>query len=462
MIEFSKGTLAALLGCKLPLVLAGMGGVARAELVGAVTDAGGFGFLGMVREPPELIAHEISELRAQGCSRFGVNLIPAATDPDLLQRQIAVCIAEKVPVVCLFWDMDLAVVNRLRQAGIMVAYQVGSVEEALAAEAAGCGLIIAQGVEAGGHVRGTTPLAQLLPAVVDAVSVPVLAAGGLGSGADLVTAMGLGADGIVIGTAFMAAAESYAHTYHKQALVAAEASDTVLTDKFHINWPRGAMVRVLDNPVTRGERGDPFADERIVIGDEAGRAILRFSTDSPSRVMIGAFADMALYAGTGVGSIEQIAPAAVLVDRIMAGAQQLLEVATECSDRRTYSSAVCYVDEVYGDYNGQLDADQLDADLLALEEIMTTMLSLALAPSGGTECTGAPPFNRGAADYAGWLLRLREISGHTGCRSRTNPELGELAALHASARRQLGATIPRLADGPVRDTLVALRVYLEN
>jgi len=103
-----------LLGCRYPLVLAGMGGVARAELVGAVTQAGGFGFLGMVREPVDLIRAQVQALRERGVHRFGVNLIPAATDPELLEAQVAACVALGVPVVGLFWDLSAPLVQRLR------------------------------------------------------------------------------------------------------------------------------------------------------------------------------------------------------------------------------------------------------------------------------------------------------------------------------------------------------------
>jgi nitronate monooxygenase len=188
-----------------------MGGPARAELVAAVSRAGGFGFLGMVRESPALIEREVLALRSAGIEQFGVNIIPAATPPGLLDQQVAAIIRLRVPIVALFWDLDISLVRRLREAGILVVYQVGSVNEAVAVQHAGADIVIAQGREAGGHVRGTMRLRELLPAVVDAVKVPVLAAGGLGTGGDLLTAMALGADGIVLGTAFLAAKESFAH-----------------------------------------------------------------------------------------------------------------------------------------------------------------------------------------------------------------------------------------------------------
>ncbi len=312
-----------LLGCDYPIVLAGMGGVARSELALAVAQAGGFGFLGMVREPPELIRSEVEAMRRGTAKPFGVNIIPAATEPDRLERQVQTCIDLRVPVVAMFWDLRPDLVQRFRDAGTAVVCHVGSAEEGIAAQAAGADVLIAQGVEAGGHVRGTTPLRQVLSELVPAATVPVLAAGGMVDGRDLVEALRLGAQGIVIGTAFAAAPESFAHDYHRQRIVEAKAEDTILTDMFHINWPIGAPVRVIKNSATRGERGDPFG-ARQVIGDEEGRAIYLFSTDSPSRVMTGDFEAMALYAGQGVDRIDAVMPAGERVARIVAEAEQLL------------------------------------------------------------------------------------------------------------------------------------------
>jgi nitronate monooxygenase len=143
-----------------------MGDVARPELVTAVTNSGGFGFLGMVREPPSLIHQEVEAVRRGTSQRFGINLIPAATDSELLERQLRMCIDLAVPVVALFWELVPGVVERLCDAGILVVYQVGSAEEAETAQRAGAQILIAQGVEAGGRARGTTPLKRLLPAVI--------------------------------------------------------------------------------------------------------------------------------------------------------------------------------------------------------------------------------------------------------------------------------------------------------
>jgi nitronate monooxygenase len=313
-----------LLGCDVPIVLAGMGGVARSELVAAVTEAGGFGFLGMVREPPELITAQVAAVRARTDRAFGVNLIPAATEPALLQAELGAFLAAKVPAVTLFWDLSLETVKRLRGEGVLVVCQVGSRDEARAAEDAGADILIAQGVEAGGHVRGLTPLHALLAEVVAAVDAPVLAAGGLVDGDDLAAVMALGAQGGVFGTAFLATRESFAHDYHKRRIAEAAPGATVRTYDFHINWPPNAAVRVLPNSVTRGERGDPMAGgERQVIGAEGDRPIYLFSTDSPLRDMTGDFEAMALYAGEGSGRISDVPPAGerlrAIADRTRAG-----------------------------------------------------------------------------------------------------------------------------------------------
>jgi len=352
-----------LLGCDLPIVLAGMGGPSRSELVAAVTNAGGFGFLGMVREPPELIRSEVEKVRAATDRDFGVNLIPAATKPDLLDAEIAAVLAARVPVVCLFWDLSAELVKRLRGEGVLVVCQVGSLREAEDAQEAGAQILIAQGVEAGGHVRGTIPRGEIVRDVVKAADVPVLAAGGMSRGRDLVETLGLGAQGIVLGTALLATKESFAHEYHKQRIVAAKPGETVHTQDFHVNWPRGAYVRVLENSVTRRERGDPFSGHREAIGREGERTIWLFSTDSPLKDMTGDFEKMALYAGEASGTIEDIPTAAERIASIMAEAERLLpkESSAPASSEETLSSPVCYASESSDQYAGYATREELIA-----------------------------------------------------------------------------------------------------
>ena len=234
-----------------------------------------------------------------------------------------------MPVVALFWDLSATCVQRLRAAGIVVVCQVGTLGEARVAESAGAQALIAQGVEAGGHVRGERPLFELVAEIVEGVGLPVLAAGGITDGGDVATVLSLGAQGAVLGTALIATPEAFAHPYHMQRLVEAGDEETVLTDVFHINWPRGAKVRVLANSVTRGERGNPFSEVRTIIGEEEGRPIYLFNTDSPLRSMTGEFEAMALYAGKGVGRINAILGASERVRAIVAEATALLEAGAE-------------------------------------------------------------------------------------------------------------------------------------
>jgi nitronate monooxygenase len=372
LISTLKTSVCGLLGCDVPVVLAGMGGVARSELVAAVSAAGGFGFLGMVRETPKLIRSEIDRVRAATTRDFGVNLVPAATAPDLLEAELDVVIAEQVAAVTLFWDLRPDIVRRLRDSGCLVLCQVGSVREAEEAAMAGAHIVIAQGFEAGGHVRGTTHLADLLPDVVAHVDVPVLAAGGIVDGNGLAAALRWGAQGVVIGTGFLATRESFAHDYHKMRVIEAMPGETTHTDAFHVGWPRGAAVRVLPNSVTRGEHGNPFCAGRQVIGEEEGRPIYLFSTDSPLRNMTGNFEAMALYAGQGAGLINSIPSAAERLDAIVGEATRILGITQETGPNEggapEFSSPACSMHEVSDVYMGYAGKDELTTILNELLE----------------------------------------------------------------------------------------------
>lgn len=317
------------LQCRYPILQAGMGGVARWELVSAVSNAGGYGFLGMVREQPQLIRREIDAVRRHTGRPFGVNLIPAATRPGLLEDELRVCFEERVHSICFFWDVDAEAIALAKRAGCMVLYQVGSVEDAIAAERAGADILIAQGFEAGGHVRGVVSSLVLLPQVINAVSIPVVASGGFASGDALVAALALGAQGIHCGTAFLATEESFAHAYHKGSLVAAASEDTVYTDIFSINWPSGSPVRTIRNSVT-GELGEshlghrPDDLPREVIADEEGRPIYKFSTDSPLRTTTGNLEALPSFAGQITGLISTVPRAEDLIGAIADSARQTL------------------------------------------------------------------------------------------------------------------------------------------
>ncbi|MBD7977517.1 NAD(P)H-dependent flavin oxidoreductase [Serpens gallinarum] len=314
-----------LLGCDVPVLCAGMGGVARHQLAAAVSNAGGFGCLGMVREPVARIRAEVAAYRQLSERPFAVNLIPAATPAELLRAQVHACLELKVPAVVLFWDVDSALIRLLKAEGVLVMQQIAARAHAEQALEAGVDALIAQGSEAGGHVWGTTGSLALLAEIVSFSSVPVVACGGIASGEALVAALALGAQGVCCGSAFLATHEANAHDYHKQQLVKAGAGDTVLSERFFRNWPMTAPVRVLPNAVTRGEYDVLYAKrETPVIGEQDGRPVHLFSTDSPLKGAQGKLADMPIYAGQSCGQIHQICSAAERLEQLVHQAECVL------------------------------------------------------------------------------------------------------------------------------------------
>lgn len=326
---FPRTRLTDLLGCDFPIAQAGMGGPARAELCAAVSGAGAYGCLGMVRESGELIRGEIAAVRERTDRPFGVNLIPFGTHPALLEEELAACFEARVHSMVFFWEVRPDLIARAHDAGCLVLYQVGRLADAVRAEEAGADAIICQGFEAGGHVHGTTTSLVLLPQFTAAIRVPVLGSGGFGSGRSLVAALALGAEGIHCGTAFLATEESYAHDYHKQRIVAATSEDTVHSDVFAINWPPRSPVCTLGNSVTElyagnllGHAPDEFPREDVA--DDNGRPVYRFSTESPLRGMTGDLEASALYAGQACGAVDRIRPAAEVVRMMVAEAREVL------------------------------------------------------------------------------------------------------------------------------------------
>ena len=286
-----------LVGCAKPLQLAGMGGSSTAELAVAVSRAGGLGMVSGVGGAAAL-AGLLDAVPADVVEGIGVNFLVPFLDPSAVEVASA-----RARVVELFWGApDGSVVARIHEGAALSAWQVGSADEAGAAVDAGCDVVIAQGVRAGGHVRGSEELATLLPAVRSRIgAVPLVAAGGIGTAADVRTMWELGADAVRIGTRFLAAAESDAHPDYVARLIGATAEDTVLTTAFGEGWP-DAPHRVLRSAVEAGER--------------SGTA-QRWTPDWPSTRHAGPVDAKALYAGTSVGAVTRRQPAAAIVDELL-------------------------------------------------------------------------------------------------------------------------------------------------
>src|SRR5215468_601115 len=275
-------------GVAAPIVLAPMGpDLTGPELVAAVSNAGGFGILQAQMCPPPSLRDQITYLRTQTEKPFGVNFVLHFPH----QTGIQVCIDEQVAALSFFWGDPSEVVPAAHAAGIAVLHQVGSVEAAVRAQRAGVDVIIAQGIEAGGHVAGEVSTMVLLPRIVDAVTPGlVLAAGGIADARGLAAALCLGADGVVMGTRFLATPEANAHPIYKTRLVAASEEDTVRTILFGHGWPhaphRTLRTRFVREWVDReSEMQDSWPEElpigRTVIGG-AEIPIQRFASMPPN------------------------------------------------------------------------------------------------------------------------------------------------------------------------------------
>ena len=304
-----------LVGCRHPLQQAAMGGVSVPELAGAVAGAGALGML--CEFGVEAAADRMTRaLDLAGGGAVGMGFFGHWIGTDLGNFEVA---AARLRVVEVFWtDPDPAIVQRARRAGpALVAWQVGSVDGALAAADAGCDFVIVQGVEAGGHVRGTTPRQELVASVLARISIPVVAAGGIATAEHVAAAISAGAAAVRVGTRFVATEESGAHPAYVAALLSARsAQDTMLTTAFCGGWP-DAPHRVLRSAVAAAEAAGGGVVGHLVANGQR-TPIARFEVSTPSRNVEGNVAAMALYAGEGVGDVHEVRPAAAVVADLVA------------------------------------------------------------------------------------------------------------------------------------------------
>ncbi len=274
----------ALVGCTLPVQLAGLGafGVGSAP---AVTEAGGLGTIVATR------------LDAQRCDLlFAAQPKPMVanfTRPADEHKDAIAAAARHARVVEFFWAEPRAdLVAIAHDAGALATWQCGSIPEARAAIEAGCDYVTLQGVEAGGHVRGTTPLRELVAAGAEVLDVPIVAAGGIATAEAVADLIELGAAGVRVGTRFVTAPETKAHPRYVELLLAAGGEDTVLTEEFDVGWEE-APHRVLRSALEAARAFD---------GEHTGPELRRWSPQPPNVKTTGEIDAMALYAGTGVGT----------------------------------------------------------------------------------------------------------------------------------------------------------------
>ncbi len=298
-----------LLGIDHPIVQGGMAWVATPELVVAVCEAGALGILGAGNAPPDLVETQVRQIKALTTKPFGVN-VPMFS--SFVQDVINICVREEVPVVTTGAGNPSPYIPVLKQAGVFVMPVIASVALARRLERAGADAVIAEGHDSGGHIGdvGTLPL---IPQVVDAVKIPVVAAGGFADGRGLVAALALGAVGIQMGTRFICTEECTVHQNYKNMIVRARDRATITT-----GHSLGHPVRALRNPMTR-----KFEDmEKVNLTEDE---LITFGTGKLRLAAVeGDVVEGSFLAGQSCGLVQDIVPAAELIRRIISEAEALL------------------------------------------------------------------------------------------------------------------------------------------
>jgi len=317
-------------GFSVPIVSAGMAFVANADLAIAVSKSGGLGQMSGSGFPVDYLRSEIKRIKSElGSKPFAINFLPRFIQLE----HIEVCISESVPLVVFFWDeVPAQYLERLKANKIKVWIQVGSIQEAIQAKAAGADALIVQGSEAGGHNRSTASAFSLLPNIKKAVpDTPLILAGGIADGQGLAAALTMGAEAVSVGTRFIASSESNAHPEYKNRIVKAEVHDTVRHNIFGYDFP-DATVRGIRNKIVAEFEGKdypaPYANKNPdtfpIIGQSAMGPIRRFSGVLPTPDTTGDFEQMSLLAGESVGLIKDIQPVAEIINQMITEASNSL------------------------------------------------------------------------------------------------------------------------------------------
>jgi len=307
-----------MVGCRYPIQQAGIGGTTSPDLAIAVARAGALGMLSGT------VGHQALSAQLDAVPTdlaVGVNFLLPFLDRGALEEA-----SGRVRLIEFFWgEPDPELIELAHRGGARCGWQVGSAKEARAAQDAGCDVIVAQGVEAGGHVRGTTGLLPLLDEVRAVVDVPIVAAGGIGTGRAMAAALTAGADAVRVGTRFVAAAESIAHPAYVAALIDASADDTVRSFEQGVASISHEVLRAwrADDTVitTAFGEGWPDAPHRVlrtaITAGEARGEAQSWTPDWPSTDSAGAVEARALYAGQSVGAVRAQRPAAEIVAELV-------------------------------------------------------------------------------------------------------------------------------------------------
>jgi nitronate monooxygenase len=313
--------LTSMLGIELPIAQAPIGTAAVPALAAAVSNAGGLGFVALSWCPPEQVAALVAETRRLTARPIGINLVLEWDQRARLDSALGA----GTTIVSVTWGDPAATIATAHDAGAVVLVTVGSAEEARRVEAAGADAVVAQGWESGGHVWGEVATMALVPAVVDAVEIPVLAAGGIADARGVAAALALGAEGVWVGTRFLLAEEAPIHPRYRELLLASDATDTVYSSVFDGGWP-DAPHRTLRNSTLEAwaQAGSPAPGSRpgegeILARRRDGSGVPRYASALPLAEMEGEIEGLSLWAGQSVGLVSRVRPAAEIVAELAAG-----------------------------------------------------------------------------------------------------------------------------------------------
>ncbi len=323
-----KTALCERLGIELPIIQAPMGGAAGPTLVAAVSNAGGLGMLPLWRADTKTMRQQIRETRALTSRPFAVNLTLEIPQ----EERLAVCLDEGVSIISFFWRDPATLVPRAKAGGAIVLHTVGSANDAKRAMDSGVDIIVAQGWEAGGHVRGMVATMPLVPAVVDAVRpTPVVAAGGIADGRGLAAVLALGAAGAWIGTRFLASHEAAIHRRYQELLLSALETDTIYLDNlFDVRWPNAPHRTLRNKTVEIWEAaGRPASGQRpgegeVIATSRSSGPIVRYQSYTPVADVEGDIDALSLWAGQSVGLVSKLQPAGDIVREIAEEARLIL------------------------------------------------------------------------------------------------------------------------------------------
>ena len=292
---------------------------ASPDLAIAVSEAGGLGIVPITWTEPCALERTIAAMRERTRRPFGANIVLSLMGKTQ-QANLDLVLEAGVPIISTFYGDPAPLIPRIHDAGALAVHTVGAAEEARRVVDQGVDIVVAQGVEAGGHVWGSVATMVLVPAVVDAVpETPVVAAGGISDGRGLAAVLALGAQGAWIGTRLLVAHECDAHAAYQKRILAARETDTVLSEVFDGGWPRAPHRCLLNDTLTAWrEAGEPPPGQRpdegqIIARDRSGAPLERYSVENPTTGTSGAVTSMALYAGQSAGLVRAQAPAAKII-----------------------------------------------------------------------------------------------------------------------------------------------------